>query len=106
MAITALNHMEDVDYKHEFLRFFCMQFFRNPVVHKKEKEAVDEMKKTVDGLTNLNTNFYVNSLLIFLTEQMSYNINTNMSSCIEIYVNSKPSIMSTRYQNTQHFCWV
>ncbi|CBK75293.1 hypothetical protein CIY_27180 [Butyrivibrio fibrisolvens 16/4] len=91
IAIDALNYITEKDYKYDFLRFFCMQFFRSPAIHNVEKKVIEEIKSDVKELKDLNTNFYVNSLMILFAEQMAQNINVNLSSWIEIY-NNKTSI--------------
>lgn len=83
----AIQSLDKVDMKHEFHRFFFLQYMRSPIIHKNQTDAFNNMKAKMKSLDGLNTDFYVNSLMIFITEQIAWNISRHFLTWIERYEN-------------------
>ncbi len=87
IADEAKKQADEVDLKHEFLRFFFMMHQRSPHVHDMQDYYFEEVKKAFPKIKDAKTYFYVNSLMIFSTEQIALNMCTNMHSWLERYEN-------------------
>ena len=83
----ALNSLDEFDMKHEFHRFFFLQYMRSPTIHKNQTDAFNAMKAKFNELGKLSTEFYVNSLMIFMTEQLAWKISRYFRTWIERYEN-------------------
>lgn len=89
--LNMLNEFKDSvdenDLKYEFNRFFCMQYFRSPRIHNNTKFNIEELKKKSEKLKVLDTNFYINMVLVYFAERMALNITKNFSTSILLYEN-------------------
>lgn len=82
MAAKAVENIEQDSTKYDFLRFFFMQQQRSPVVHEETKKAFDEIKHNTK-ISNVNTAFFVNTLMIYVAELMALNYSTRFHTWIE-----------------------
>ena len=84
ISLNAMTHIGDINLKHEFHRFFFMQYLRSPVRIEAQKEGFEKIKaNSPDRLENKSTNFYANFITIFLAEIMSLNVSHNWHTWIE-----------------------
>lgn len=60
---------------------------RSPTIHKNQTDAFNAMKAKFNELGKLSTEFYVNSLMIFMTEQLAWKISRYFRTWIERYEN-------------------
>lgn len=82
--LNAMTHIGEIDLKHEFHRFFFMQYLRSPVRIEAQKEGFEKIKAdTPDRLGNKSTSFHANFVTIFLAEKMSLNVSHNWHTWIE-----------------------
>lgn len=86
-TLNAMAHVEDEDLKQEFHRFFFMQHQRSPVIHETQINNFEALKMRIPQIKDVNSKFYVNSLMCFFVEQMSANVSSNMNTWIERYEN-------------------
>lgn len=86
-TLNALEHIEDEDLKHEFHRFFFMQQQRSPIVHETQINSFEALKSEHCELKDINTDFYVNSLMVFFAEKIALNVSNNLHTWIERYDN-------------------
>lgn len=86
-TLKAIEHIGDVELKHEFHRFFFMQHQRSPVIHETQKKNFEEIKSKHFELKDINTDFYVNSLMIFFAEKIALNVTNNLHTWMERYEN-------------------
>lgn len=78
---------DEIDLKYEFNSFFCMQYFRSPRIHDNTTTNIEELKKEMDELKDLDTNFYVNMVAVYFAERMALNITQNFSTSILLLEN-------------------
>lgn len=86
-TLKAMEHIEDEDLKHEFHRFFFMQHQRSPVILENQVKNFEILKSQYSTIKDINTNFYVNSLMIFFVETIAVNVSNKMHTWIERYDN-------------------
>lgn len=78
---------DENDLKHEFNRFFCMQYFRSPRIYNNTLANIEELKKEREEVKDLNTNLYVNMMAVYFAERMALNITQNFSTSILLFKN-------------------
>ena len=82
--LKAMENVTAEDVKHEFHRFFFMQYFRAPVIIDAQRKSFDDLKRTYpDKIGDIDTDFYVKMSMIFLTEKVALNISHNFHTWIE-----------------------
>ncbi len=77
-----------IDLKYEFNRFFCMQYFRSPRVHVNTKKSIEEFKQNYEEISDINTNFFINMIILYLAERMALNLTQDFKSSILLYKNN------------------
>lgn len=87
MVSEFQDDSDENDLKNDFIRFFCMQYFRSPRIHDNTTTNIEELKKETDELKDLDTNFYVNMVAVYFAERMSLNITQNFSTSILLLEN-------------------
>ena len=81
---NAMEHIGEENLKHEFHRFFFMQYFRSPVRIEAQESGLEKLKNIYpEELSKFNTNFYVKYSMPFLAELMSLNLSNNFHTWIE-----------------------
>lgn len=84
ICLNAMIHGDNIDLKHEFHRFFFMQYLRSPVRIEAQKKGFEKFKAdNLDKMGNKNTNFYANFVTIFFAEKMALNVSRNWHTWIE-----------------------
>lgn len=83
LALDAMQNPDTEDLKLEFLRFFFMQQERSPRVHDTQAENFEELKNKNPQICDVSTDFYVNSMMIFLAEQIATNTSTYFHTWLE-----------------------
>lgn len=86
--IKEFSIEKTIDLKYEFNRFFCMQYFRSPRVHRDTKRNIEELKTEYSEIEGINTNFLINLLMVYYAERMALNITQNFESNILLYKNN------------------
>ena len=79
---------ETTDLKYEFNRFFCMQYFRSPRVHTNTKKNIEEFKQKYEEISDINTDFFTNMVMLYFAERMALNLTQNFKSNILLYKNN------------------
>lgn len=86
--VKEFSTEKTIDLKYEFNRFFWMQYFRSPRVHRDTKRNIEELKKKYKELEGINSNFLINFLMVYYAERMALNITQNFESNILLYKNN------------------
>ena len=90
-TLNAMEHIEDENLKHEFHRFFFMQYHRTPVILENQVKNFETLKSQDSTIKDININFHTNSLMIFFVETIAINMSNKMHTWIERY-NNKTNI--------------
>lgn len=82
LTCDAVN-IEEKDFKYDFLRFFFAQEERSPKVHEIRVQNLEKLKGQYPQIKDINIGFYVNSIMIFIAEQIAINLSTKFHTWIE-----------------------